>query len=220
MSGAHSREGDAGAGASPGDGEAALLARLRAGDERAFAALVDAYHSRLTRLAGTFVKSAAVAEEVAQETWLAVVTGIDRFEGRSTLKTWLFRVLVNRARTRGAREARSLPLSSLGAAEDGEPAVDPARFDGRGRWTAPPQSWDLDTPEALLLGEETRACLEAAIAELPERQRLVLLLRDVEGISADEVCNILDVAETNQRVLLHRARSALHRALARHIEGD
>ena len=193
-----------------------LIARLRAGDEAAFSWLLDRCHGPLMRLARTFVASTAVAEEVVQETWLGLLEGLGGFEQRATLKTWLFRVLVNRARTRGVREARSVPWSALGPKDEGEPAVDPARFDARGRWTTPPQPWEDDTPEALLLRRETRAQLEAAIEALPPRQRTVLVLRDIEGVAAEEVCSILELSDANQRVLLHRARAALQRALERH----
>ena len=195
----------------------ALVARLRAGDEAAFAWLLDQYHGALMRLARRFVGSAAVAEEVVQETWLGVLKGLDGFEQRASLKTWIFRVLVNRAKTRGVREARSVPWSALGQDDEDEPAVDPTRFNARGGWTSPPQRWEDDTPEALLLRRETRALLEAAIEALPPRQRTVLVLRDLEGVATEEVCNILEITETNQRVLLHRARAALHRALERHL---
>ncbi len=193
-----------------------LVARLRAGDEAAFTWLLDRYHGPLMRLARTFVASAAVAEEVVQETWLGLLKGLDGFEQRATLKTWLFRVLVNRAKTRGVREARSVPWSALGPEDEGEPAVDPTRFNARGRWTSPPQPWEDDTPEALLLRRETRAQLEAAIEALPPRQRTVLVLRDIEGVAPDEVCGMLGLSDANQRVLLHRARAALQRALERH----
>jgi RNA polymerase sigma-70 factor (ECF subfamily) len=196
--------------------EASLIAGLRAGDEAAFRSLVQMYHALLVRVARMYVSTEAVAEEVAQETWLAVFEGIDRFEGRSSLKTWLFRILTNRAKTRGIREGRSLPFSSL---EPEEPAVDPDRFHGGdhnwpGHWAAPPSGF----PEERLLAAETRAVVEDAIAKLPPTQRAVISLRDVEGWSADEVCNALTVSETNQRVLLHRARSAVRSALERYLE--
>ena len=199
----------------------ALIARLLAGDEAAFAGLIEEHHGRLVRLARSFVKDQATAEEVVQETWIGVLNGLGTFEGRSALKTWIFRILVNRAKTRGVREARSVPFSSLGDREgDAEPAVDPARFRSDGMWAAPPRRWDDDTPEALLLREEARQRLEQSIEELPPRQRMVLVLRDIEGVPAEEVCNILEIAETNQRVMLHRARSALHRALERYLEEE
>ena len=201
--------------------DAALVQRLREGDESAFAWLVDQYHTRLLRLAQSFVKDAATAEEVVQDTWLGVMKGLAGFQGRSALKTWIFQILVNRAKTRGVREARSVPFSALGAPDrEFEPAVDPARFRANGSWAQPPRGWQDDTPEALLLRGEARRRLEQAMEELPPRQRTVLVLRDMEGVSADEVCNILDIADTNQRVLLHRARSALHRALERYLSEE
>lgn len=153
---------------------------------------------------------------------MAVLSGIDRFEGRSSLKTWVFRILINRAKTRGVRDARSVPFSALGdegASADG-PAVDPDRFDPAGMWALPPRRWDDDTPERVALIEEARAHMERAVEALPPRQRMVLVLRDVEGLEAEEVCNMMEIAETNQRVLLHRARSAVHRALERYLAED
>jgi RNA polymerase sigma-70 factor (ECF subfamily) len=196
--------------------EAALVARLRAGDESAFRALIEMYHAMLVRVARMYVSTQAVAEEVAQETWLAVLEGIDRFEGRSSLKTWLFRILTNRAKTRGIREGRSLPFSAL---EPDEPAVDPDRFHGAehnwpGHWAAPPTGF----PEERLIAGETRGVIERAIEALPPTQRAVISLRDIEGWSAEEVCNALTVSETNQRVLLHRARAGVRAALERYLE--
>ena len=196
--------------------ERTLVARLRAGEEAAFRALIEMYHAMLVRVARMYVSSQAVAEEVAQETWLAVLQGIDRFEERSSLKTWLFRILTNRAKTRGIREGRSLPFSAL---EAEEPAVEPDRFHGGdhawpGHWSAPPRGF----PEERLLAAETREVIERAIEALPPTQRAVISLRDIEGWSADEVCNALTLSETNQRVLLHRARSAVRAALERYLE--
>jgi len=214
------RSGPAAVEAGPAD-DRALIDRLLAGDEAAFAGIVDQYHGRLLRLARSFVKDQATAEEVVQEAWVGVLKGLRSFEGRSALKTWMFRILVNRAKTRGVREARSVPFSGLGDGDGpDEPAVDPARFRSDGMWASPPRRWEDDTPEAVLLREEARRRLEQAIEELPPRQRTVLVLRDIEGVSAEEVCNILEIAETNQRVMLHRARSTLHRALERYLEED
>jgi len=198
--------------------EQQLLAALRAGDEAAFKQLIDRYHASLVRVAQAYVPTRALAEEVAQETWLAVLEGIDRFEGRSSLKTWLFRILTNRAKTRGMRERRSLPFSSL---ESDEGAVDVDRFRGPeeqwpGHWSAPPRGF----PEERLLANETRGVIEQAIAQLPPTQRTVITLRDVEGWSSEEVCNALTLSETNQRVLLHRARSAVRAALERYLGDD
>lgn len=209
----------------PTDDEDALVAGLRSGDETAFVALIDRYHRSLVNLAAAYVSSRASAEDVAQETWLAVVRGIDRFEGRSSLKTWIFSILMNQARRRGRLEARSVPFSALAAREleSDEPAVEPDRFlpEGSrwpGHWASPPPSWG-EAPEERLLAAETRARIEAAIAALPPVQRTVITLRDVEGCAAAEVCNVLGLTETNQRVLLHRARSKVRRALESYLTG-
>jgi RNA polymerase sigma-70 factor (ECF subfamily) len=198
------------------ENEAALIARLRSGDESAFRALIEMYHAMLVRVARMYVSTQAVAEEVAQETWLAVLQGIDRFEGRSSLKTWLFRILTNRAKTRGIREGRSLPFSAL---EPDEPAVEADRFHGAdhawpGHWAAAPTGF----PEERLLAGETREVIERAVEALPPTQRAVISLRDIEGWDAEEVCNALTLSETNQRVLLHRARSAVRAALEQYLE--
>jgi RNA polymerase sigma-70 factor, ECF subfamily len=199
--------------------EEELVAALRAGDEGAFAALVDRYHASLVRLARMYVRDRAVAEEVAQETWLAVLNGIDRFEARSSLKTWLFRILSNRAKTRGQREARSVPFSSIG--DPDEPAVDPDRFRPEGEqyaggWKQFPQPWEGDPEERLLAGE-ARALILRTIEQLPANQRAVITLRDIEGFDADDVCNVLELSDTNQRVLLHRARARVRRALEHYL---
>lgn len=197
----------------------ALVKQLLAGDEAAFAALVTRYHGRLIGLALAFVAERAVAQEVVQETWLAVLTGLRSFEGRSSLKTWIFAILTNKAKTRGRREQRSVSFSALMPPDstDDEPAVDRARFTSRGMWTAPPDPWGDNTPENLLLRQEARLQIEKAIAELPPRQRAVVTLRDIEGLDAAEVCNLLDLSEMNQRVLLHRARSRLRTALETYV---
>jgi RNA polymerase sigma-70 factor (ECF subfamily) len=199
----------------PPDEDAPLLDALRAGDERAFAALVDKYGPSLLRLAQLYVSSRAVAEEVVQETWLAVLTGIERFEGRSSLKTWLFRILTNKAKTRGQREGRTLPFSSLASdGDEDQTAVAVERFARGGAWATPPRG----VPEERLLAGETRARVEQAISALPPNQRAVITLRDVEGLSAEEACNVLGISETNQRVLLHRARAKVRTALERYLE--
>jgi RNA polymerase sigma-70 factor (ECF subfamily) len=196
-----------------------LVERAREGDEEAYAALVRRYTPMLMRLARMYVPTDALAEDVVQETWVAVLRGIDRFEGRSSFKTWLFRILVNRAKTRGVREHRSIPFASVGGGEgieslqDGDgPTVDPSRFTSEGAWTSAPADWH-DVPEASLESEEALRIARAAIAELPDRQRIVITLRDLEGLSSDEVRNVLDLTETNQRVLLHRARAKVRKAL-------
>jgi RNA polymerase sigma-70 factor (ECF subfamily) len=194
--------------------DARLVERLRARDEAAFAELIRQHHPSLLRVARLFVPTAALAEDVVQETWLGVLNGIDRFEGRSSLKTWIFRILTNTAKTRGQREARSVPFSSLEDAETAfEPAVGRERFAGAGHWVVPPRAW----PEERLLSKETREVIETAIQCLPPNQRTVISLRDIEGWSADDVRNALDLSETNQRVLLHRARSRVRRALEQYL---
>ena len=200
--------------------EAKLLERLRARDEHAFAELVREWSPSMLRLARMHTPSRAVAEEVVQEAWLGVLQGIDRFEGRSSLKTWVFRILVNRAMTRGSREARSVPFAALAASEvaGDEPAVEPDRFARDGAWTSPPRRWQ-DSPELALRSAETLGVVRAAIAELPPMQRLVVTMRDLEGFGSEETCNALEISETNQRVLLHRGRAKVRAALERHF-GD
>jgi RNA polymerase sigma-70 factor (ECF subfamily) len=196
------------------DSDGALLERLRAGDEAAFAELVERYSGSLMRVVRLYVPSAAVAEEVVQETWLGLLRGLDGFEGRASLRTWLFRIALNRARTRGARERRTVPFAALADHEAGEehPSVAPERFLGPDHdrwphhWATPPQRWE-DLPDRRVESDETMARVRAAIAELPPAQRTVITLRDVEGWESAEVCTALEISETNQRVLLHRARS-------------
>lgn len=205
----------------PAADEARLVAALRCGDEAAFVELIEAYQPAMLRLAMVYVPGRAVAEEVVQETWLGVLQGLDRFEGRSSLKTWIFRILTNRARTRGAREGRSIPFSEVSATDADEPSVDPGYFlpadheRWPGHWASSPGS---PLPEAQLLSQEVLAQIEAAIEALPPQQRLVIQLRDVAGCSADTVCQMLDVSEVNQRVLLHRARAKVRHALAPYLE--
>jgi RNA polymerase sigma-70 factor (ECF subfamily) len=205
--------------------ERQLCAALRRGDEAAFRRLVSVYHAPLRRLALSYVRSAAVADEVVQETWLGVIRGIGSFEERSSLKTWIFRILANTAKTRAQREARSVPLSALAPAEDEDgPAVDPARFLDQqherwpGHWASPPARWD-ELPEEHLTGRETLATLQGAIESLPPMQRQVIVLRDVEGWESEEVCELLGLSEGNQRVLLHRARSKVRQALEDELDG-
>ncbi len=195
-----------------------FVGRLLVGDEAAFTEMVGRYNGRLLQLALTFVSDRAAAKEVVQDTWLGVLQGLRSFEGRSSLKTWIFRILVNRAKSRGVRDKRLVPFSSLTAAEaTPDPAVDPGRFTAAGMWRNPPEAWAEETPEKLLLRAEVRRLIEEAIDRLPPEQRLVLTLRDVEGVESGDICNILDITETNQRVLLHRARSKVRRALERHL---
>ena len=202
--------------------ESALIAGLRRRDESSFLDLVQRYHLSLVRLAQTFVPNQAIAEEVAQETWVGVLQGIDRFEERSSLKTWIFQILVNRAKTRGQREARNVSFSALEPETDVcGPSVDPSRFAGPdsecpGRWLLAPQPWNL-TPEQALLSQECKGHIDEAIAGLPPIQRRVITLRDVQGWSSEEVCNVLAVSESNCRVLLHRARSKVRRAMEEYL---
>ena len=190
---------------------------LRARDESAFTELVAEYGRTMLSVARMFVRDRAVAEEVVQEAWLNVLRGIDRFEGRASLKTWIFRILTNTAKTRAIREGRSVPFSAV--LEDDEAAVDPERFqaDGhwRGYWAAPVSPWQL--PEGRLLAAEALAVIEQAIADLPPLQASVVTMRDVAGFDSGEVCNVLDLSESNQRVLLHRGRSRVRRALEEYM---
>jgi RNA polymerase sigma-70 factor (ECF subfamily) len=203
-----------------------LLNALRLGDERAYVALVRRYGGLMQRVALSYVRTPAVAEEVVQETWCAVLTGLERFEGRAALKTWLFRILTNRAKTRGQREARTVPFSSLAADDDGDgPSVDPDRFlpadhpRWPGNWAAGPAQWSA-VPHERLLAREVRSHIRRAIDELPERQQAVIVMRDVEGWPPEEVCEVLDLSEGNQRVLLHRARSRVRAELERYFADD
>ena len=198
------------------DSDADLLARLRMGDEAAFMTLVDRYGPLMLRIALSHVPSRAVAEEVVQEAWLGVLQGLDRFEGRSSLKTWILRIVTNRARTRGERERRSVPLSAF-ESED-EPSVDPSRFRPEtdrypGGWWTPPDTW----PEERLLAGETIQMIQDAIAKLPSRQQEVILLRDVAGWDPEDVSTALELSEGNQRVLLHRARSKVRNEVEQYL---
>jgi RNA polymerase sigma-70 factor, ECF subfamily len=200
-----------------------LVQRLRDGDEAAFMELIDRYGAMMLRVAQMYVRDRGTAEEVVQETWLAVLNGIDRFEERSSLKTWLFRILTNRAKTRGQRDGRMVPFSALVAegTEGDEPAVDPDRFLGPdsprpGAWAVPPVPW----PEDRLLERETLGVIEMTIAALPEAQRDVILLRDVDGWAPMEVSDVLGITDGNQRVLLHRARSKVRAALEAYLDPE
>jgi RNA polymerase sigma-70 factor (ECF subfamily) len=202
-----------------------LLTGLREGDEAAFRTLVDEYGPLLLRIATAYVPSRAVAEEVVQETWLGVLRGIDRFEGRSSLRSWVVSILLNTARTRGKRERRTLPLSFLSRRREGGrgPTVDPDRFQGRrgeqpGWWAVPPDRWE--EPDERLAREDARAVIVEAIRGLPSRQREVIAMRDLSGCSAEEACNMLGLSETNQRVLLHRARAKVRAALEEHLNEE
>ncbi|HUA40137.1 MAG TPA: sigma-70 family RNA polymerase sigma factor [Streptosporangiaceae bacterium] len=188
------------------DPDAQLLDRLRSGDEQAFMTLVQRYRPSMIRLAVGYVPSQAVAEEVVQEAWLGFLSGLSRFEGRSSVRTWLFRILINRARTAGIRERRTTAVGDLTATVDG------ARFDATGNWLAPPQPW-TDLVDDRLAAQTMATAVRAALADLPARQREVVTLRDVEGLSSEEVCGVLELTEANQRVLLHRGRSRLRQML-------
>lgn len=194
------------------DPDAELLGRLRAGDERAFVTLVQRHHDTMLRVASSFVPNAAVAEEVVQDTWLGVLRGIGGFEGRSSFRTWLFRILVNRARTAGARERRTVAVGDTGAVSGAGAAVAPSRFDASGGWLTPPERWIEEVEDRLEAGK-LAGLVRTAIGDLPDRQRQVVTLRDIEGLTSEEVCGVLDISETNQRVLLHRARSRLRQAI-------
>jgi RNA polymerase sigma-70 factor (ECF subfamily) len=203
--------------------EIELLARLRAGDEMAFASLVDDLHGPLLALARTFTSSRSLAEDIVQETWVAVIRGLPRFEERSALRTWIYGILVRRARSLAARVARERLVAASGdAGTTGARATGSAiewRLGGgrRGLWEEAPVPWALDDPAAIQEGEEALQVVARALEALPESQRRVVRLRDVEGLPARDVCNILHVSETNQRVLLHRGRAAVRRALDRYV---
>ena len=188
----------------------AILARLRAGDEAAFEQLVSQHDAALHRVARTFVPTQALADDVVQETWLAVIRGLDGFEGRSSLRTWIYTILANRARTRAVREARNLPFSAIG--DEGGPTVDPAAFGRDGTWRSAPARLDAD-PETNLLSGELRAHIMAAVDDLPDHMRTVITLRDIVGLTPAEVCNVLEISDANQRVILHRARAKVRTAL-------
>ena len=205
--------------------ERALLDALRRGDEAAFVRLVEALHGSMLRLAMAHVGDRAVAEEVVQDAWVGVLQQLDRFEGRSSLKTWILRIVSNRAKTRALRERRTVPLSALPGGDPGEadePAVEPDRFlpaghRWAGHWASPPRSW-REVPEEVLLSRETLTEVRRAIDGLPPAQRTVVVLRDVEGMTAAEVCQLLGLTEGNQRVLLHRGRSRVRTHLERYLE--
>lgn len=207
------------------DGDADLLDRLRTGNADAFRTLLRRHHRAVVRVVGAIVRREAIAEEVAQEAWLSVVRNIHAFDGRGTLKGWIFRIAINAAKARAPREAREVPASSLGGADEesegGEATVDPARFNEEGRWvghwSAPPVPWPQ--PDERLLSAETHAVITRAIEALPALQRQVITLRDTHDLDAAETCGILGITEANQRVLLHRARAKVRQALDLHLRG-
>ncbi len=190
-----------------------LVPALLRGEEAAFASILDAWSGGLQRVARSYVRTNEIADEVVQDTWRAVIAGLPRFEGRSSLKTWIFTIAANRARTRAKREARAVPMSAVGGGgPDG--GLDPDRLRGGGGWLVTDAPEGIDSPEAETIAWEASGVVEDALAAVPERQRTVLLLRDVEGLSSEDVCNLLEISHSNQRVLLHRGRAKLRSALA------
>lgn len=204
--------------------EAVLLARLRQGDEGAFNELVTRHHGPLIRSAMGYVADREVAEEVVQDTWMAVINGLDLFEGRSSLRTWIFGIMIHKAKDRGVREKRHVNFSSFESVDDeGEEAVDPSRFhqsgEWAGHWAFPPQPWDDQTPEKLMASQQAVSAMHKAIEALPKNLKEVLILRDVEGIEAKEVCELLKITETNLYVRLHRARERVRQAVETYLAG-
>ncbi|HVC75957.1 MAG TPA: sigma-70 family RNA polymerase sigma factor [Candidatus Micrarchaeaceae archaeon] len=192
------------------------LVALRSGDEAAFRALIQVHHGQMLRLAMAYVRDPGLAEEVVQESWLTCLRSLEKFEGRSSLKTWLYGIVMNIARSRRRREARILPFASLWRRDDSDsrrPTVDAERFGGDGMWSSPPDSW----PESKLLSSETLLRVKAAIESLPMKQREVITLRDVAGLEASEVCGLLSISAENQRVRLHRARASVRRMLEEYL---
>lgn len=202
-----------------------LLEALRRGEERAFVALLDRYHTALLRLALSYVPDRTVAEEIVQDTWLGLLQSLDRFEGHSSLKTWLFRIFIHCAKNRRQREGRSVPFAALGERHDETGGVvAPARFRSAterwaGHWATPPRPWEA-LPEEGVLAHELLTYVRAALAALPPGQRAVITLRDIEGWAAGEVCTVLGISAVNQRVLLHRARAKMRQALAQYLTGE
>jgi len=204
--------------------EQALIARLRKGDEGAFDELVNKHHGALIRMAMSHVADREVAEEVVQDTWMAVIESLNRFEGRSSLRTWIFGILIHKAKDRGAREKRHTTFSAFESFDDeNEEAIDPSRFrqsgDWAGHWAFPPQPWDDQTPEKLLASQQAVNAMQRAIDALPATLKDVLILRDVEGAEGKEVCDLLKITETNLYVRLHRARERVRQAVESYLEG-
>jgi RNA polymerase sigma-70 factor (ECF subfamily) len=205
-------------------GEEALVARLRRGDEGAFDELVDRHHSALIRMAIGYVADRDVAEEVVQDTWMAVIESLNRFESRSSLRTWIFGIMIHKAKDRGVRERRHMTFSAFECFEDdNEEAVDPSRFhqsgEWAGHWAFPPQPWDDQTPEKLLASQQAVKAMNRAIEALPANLKDVLILRDIEGVEAEEACEILKITETNLYVRLHRARERVRQAVETSLSG-
>lgn len=193
--------------------DAALIAKLRERDKDALSALVRELHGSIVRVAMALVGSRAIAEDIAQDTWSRVLSSLDQFEGRSSLRTWIFRICTNRAKTLAGRESRSMACSQT--EEPGEPSLQATRFDSGGNWAQPPEAWTDDTPERVLDRAQAVEEIERALEAMPAAQRAVITLRDVQGVGSAEVCNVLGISDSNQRVLLHRARSRVRRALER-----
>jgi RNA polymerase sigma-70 factor (ECF subfamily) len=206
-------------GASPTQTDSRLVVRLRAGEEAAFNELVDRYHGMLIRVAMNYVADLSVAEEVVQDAWLGVMEGIGGFEGRSSLKSWLFSIVIHKAKDRGVREKRYVSMNMTNVDEMDEPAVDPSRFRASGEWGLPPQQWDEITPERLLSSREHLALLQRAIEELPDNLREVLVLRDIEEMDSKDICALLKITESNLYVRLHRARERVRAAMEPHLAG-
>ncbi|HEY2597042.1 MAG TPA: sigma-70 family RNA polymerase sigma factor [Candidatus Dormibacteraeota bacterium] len=195
------------------------LEALRSGDEAAFRALIQMHHGAMLRLAMAYVRDPGLAEEVVQESWLTCLRNLDKFEGRSSLKTWIFGIVMNIARSRKRKEARVLPFASLWRRDDSDsrrPTVEASRFGGDGMWSVPPDSWS-NVPESKVLSSETMRRVKAAIESLPIKHREVITLRDVAGLDADEVCGLLSITAENQRVRLHRARAAVRKMLEEYL---
>lgn len=208
----------------PRNDEQCLLARLRRGDEGAFGDLVNKHHAGLIRTAMGYVADREVAEEVVQDTWIAVIGSLDRFAGRSSFRTWIFGILIHKAKDRGVREKRHLSFSDFESSDDeNEEAIDPSRFHQSGKWAGhwafPPQPWDEQTPEKWLASQQAVQAMTGAIEALPQTLKDVLILRDVEGMESQEVCELLKITETNLYVRLHRARERVRRAVEAYLEG-
>ncbi len=194
-----------------------LLARLREGDEGAFRHLFRTHHASMVSFAHSFIRDRTAAEEAVQDTWIAVMAGISSFEGRSSLKSWIFAIVANKARTKAKRESRMVPFASFGSAS--EPALDADRFTPEGSWDSPPGLWSDITPERVVAGRELLSHVRAILETLPASQRTVVTLRDIEGLSAPETCEVLEISEANQRILLHRGRSRIRQAIEDLLEG-
>ena len=208
----------------PAKSEDTLIARLRRGDEGAFDELVNQQHGALIRMAMGYVADREVAEEVVQDTWMAVINSLDRFEGRSSLRTWVCGILIHKAKDRGVREKRHTTFSAFESYDDdNEEAVDPSRFQQTGEWAGhwafPPQPWDDQTPEKIMASQQAVNAMQRAIEALPATLKDVLILRDVEGVEAKEVCEMLKITETNLYVRLHRARERVRVAVETYLEG-